>query len=42
MNSTALFPKLLGDQAWQQLPQAVQAMHGHTPTATRERNSGCQ
>ncbi len=31
MNSTALFPKLLGDQAWQRLPQAVQAMHGPTP-----------
>ncbi len=35
MNSTALFPKLLGDQAWQQLPLAVQAMHGPPPRRLR-------
>jgi len=35
MNSTALFPKLLGDQAWQLLPQAVQLMHGPTPQRLR-------
>lgn len=35
MNSTALFPKLLGDQAWQLLPQAVQSMHGPAPRRLR-------
>ena len=29
--SIALFPDLLGDEAWQRLPPAVQAMHGSVP-----------
>lgn len=29
--SPALFPALLGDDAWRALPPAVQAMHGDTP-----------
>lgn len=37
MNSTALFPELLGDQAWQLLPQVVRAMHGPTPRRLRAR-----
>lgn len=28
---TALFPDLLGDACWRQLPPAVQAMHGASP-----------
>jgi hypothetical protein len=31
MTSTALFPGLLGDEIWHQLPDAVQAMHGAAP-----------
>lgn len=31
MTIPALFPALLGDDAWQRLPYAVQAMHGHAP-----------
>ena len=31
MTSTALFPGLLGDDIWRQLPDAVQAMHGAAP-----------
>ncbi|WP_050981479.1 DUF4166 domain-containing protein [Rhodanobacter spathiphylli] len=27
----ALFPELLGDESWRQLPAAVQAMHGSSP-----------
>lgn len=32
MTSTALFPALLGDDAWHSLPPAVQAMHGSSST----------
>ena len=31
MTSLALFPDLLGDEAWRLLPDVVQAMHGSTP-----------
>jgi hypothetical protein len=31
MTSTALFPGLLGDEIWRQLPDAVQVMHGAAP-----------
>lgn len=31
MTSPALFPDLLGDETWQQLADAVQAIHGSTP-----------
>ena len=31
MISTALFPDLLGDDAWRSLPPAVRAMHGTAP-----------
>ncbi|KRE85730.1 hypothetical protein ASG75_09195 [Rhodanobacter sp. Soil772] len=31
MTSLALFPDLLGDDAWRSLPAAVQAMHGAAP-----------
>jgi hypothetical protein len=31
MTSTALFPDLLGDDAWHSLPAAVQTMHGIAP-----------
>jgi len=31
MPSPALFPDLLGDETWRQLPEIVQAMHGSTP-----------
>jgi hypothetical protein len=31
MISLALFPDLLGDEAWRRLPDVVQAMHGSTP-----------
>lgn len=31
MTSPALFPDLLGDEVWCQLPEVVQAMHGSTP-----------
>ncbi|MFC5582244.1 DUF4166 domain-containing protein [Rhodanobacter terrae] len=32
MTSTALFPGLLGDEIWRQLPDAVRAMHGAAAT----------
>jgi len=32
MPHSALFPDLLGDDAWRQLPTAVRAMHGTTTT----------
>jgi hypothetical protein len=31
MTSLVLFPDLLGDEAWPQLPDIVQAMHGSAP-----------
>ena len=31
MTSVALFPNLLGDNAWRSLPAAVRAMHGAAP-----------
>jgi hypothetical protein len=31
MTSPALFPDLLGPEAWRQLPDVVQAMHGSSP-----------
>src|SRR6185312_6590578 len=31
MTSTALFPSLLGNDAWHALPATVQAMHGDAP-----------